>query len=95
MSDEGIKDAVLPILQKIQADIAGLKAEMNTRFDGVELRFVKVEGRLGGLEEATRSTLDQVVKLARRVEDLGATLRLSEKIADLEKRLEVLEAPKH
>jgi len=78
-----------------KADVGALEAKMNERFDEVELRFVKIEGRLGNVEEVTRSTLDQVVKLAARVEDLGVGLRLSEKIADLEKRLEVLEAPKH
>ena len=78
-----------------KADVGALEAKMNERFDEVELRFVKIEGRLGNVEEVTRSTLDLVVKLAGRVEDLGLGLRLSEKIVDLEKRLEVLEAPKH
>ncbi len=88
MSDEDTKDAVLPILRNIQSDIAGLKTEMNARFDEVDLRFVKVEAKLEDVAKLARDTHSQLV-------DLAASLRLAERIADIEKRLEVLEAPKH
>lgn len=103
MSDEQekIESIILRILGEIRdtmatkAELAEMRAGMNTRFDEVDLRFVKIEGRLGNLEEVTRTTLDQVVKLAGKVEYLETGLRIAARLADVEKRLDAIEATKH
>jgi hypothetical protein len=96
MSDEGIKDAVLPILQGIQAgiaeiksDVAALEAKMNARFDGVDTRLGDLEMQSFSIKATLAGVRDVAVKA------LSEAVSMSARLTAVEKRIASLEAPKH
>jgi len=65
--------------------------KVDGRFDKVDVRLVKVEARLSGVEGVARTTLTEVVALARRLEHIETGLRVAERRAAFEEKFAELE----
>jgi hypothetical protein len=64
-----------------------LRIHMDARFDEHTLRFVKLEARMSDVEGITRTTLTEVVGVARRLDHVEKDLRVVERLTDLEGQL--------
>lgn len=68
-----------------------LRTHIDSRFDGSDVRLVKVEARLADVDGLARKTLTEVVGVARRLEHVENALRVAERLAAVEEKLAELE----
>ena len=88
MSD-AIKDAILPVLIKIQEDAAAFRVESRERFDRIEARLDRIETRLDRLEEVARKQRRDIAGIL--VMMKGAAGVFDERITTMEQRVDALE----
>lgn len=90
MSDEA-DNLVLRHLREFRSHVDVRFDKVDARLDETDVRLVKVEARLSDVEGVARTTLTEVVALARRVEHIETGLRVAERLAALEEKFAELE----
>jgi hypothetical protein len=64
-----------------------LRVHLDARLDATDIRLVKLEARVSDVEGITRTTLTEVVGVARRLDHVEKDLRVVERLTDLEGQL--------
>jgi hypothetical protein len=85
VSDEP-DNLVLRHLRELRTHLDSRLDKVDGRSDESDVRFVKIETRLADVEGLARTTLTEIVAVARRLEHIETGLRVSERLAALEEK---------